>query len=168
MTDQKQIRVQYEFDWQSVEGIAEYDADTHVLTMRIKPGGPVDKLLAGTDQKNLIRALSFAWTPTRQVVSPSGQTIDPPHMGTIQFGGDLSDEEIHLEASDAMGATLCSIELFPRDEAGQLLPRGWSRGGGDTGPNCRRVPCPKCRDLALGRPGVQIVDHTFGLDWSRA
>lgn len=167
MTDQKKIPVQYEFGWESVEGLAEYDADTHVLTMRVKPGGPVDALLAGTDQNNQIRALSFAWTPTRQVVSLSGQRIEPPHLGTIQFGGDLSNETIHLEASDATGSTLCGIELFPRDDAGNLLPRGWSRGGGDTGPNCRRVPCADCRDLALGRPGVEIADRTFGLDWSK-
>lgn len=62
LTPPRKIPVQYEFRWETVEGLAEYDPEGHVLTIRIRPGGPVDALLAGTDQDNQVRALSFAWT----------------------------------------------------------------------------------------------------------
>lgn len=101
------------------------------------------------------------------------KTVFVLNLHTVQFGGDpdqgLSNEEIHLEADQdkARGVTLCGIELFPRDEAGKLIPRGWGRRGGDTGPNCRRVPCPPCRDAVNAMAPAIIEDRTFNLDWRK-
>lgn len=99
---------------------------------------------------------------------PGSKTV--LHLGTVQFGGHLSNEEIHLEAEAdrARGVTLCGIELFPRDADGKRIPIGWSRGGGDTGPKVLRRPCPTCRD-AVPSEGryVVLTDRTFNLDWNK-
>lgn len=69
----RRIPVLYEFNWERVEGLAEFDPDTGVLTMKIHPDGPVHKLLAGTSETGEIRTLSFGWT--REPVAPA---VAPP------------------------------------------------------------------------------------------
>lgn len=89
------------------------------------------------------------------------------HIGTVQFGGAAPENEvIHLEA-ERSGTTLCGISLFPVDDAGRRVDIGWGRGGGHTGPKCRRVPCPTCRDAVPEGRYTVITDRTFNLDWKK-
>jgi hypothetical protein len=150
-------------------GTCEYDDETGVATMTVRDP-QVKKMLSGSGGIDIAMGMSvlLPHPPPFEPEAVHVETRPVTHLHTVQFGGSLSDEEIHLEADHEMGTTQCGIELFPRDADGYLIPRGWSRGGGDTGPNCRRVPCPECRDTTHDRfVFVRIEDTTFNLDWSK-
>lgn len=79
MSEQK-IPVLYEFDWEHVEGLAEYDAETGVVTMKIQPGGPVHQLLSRTSDTDEIRTLSFGWTRKRWIEAAEPPPVDPDQI----------------------------------------------------------------------------------------
>lgn len=111
MSEQKQIRIQYEFGWETVEGLAKYDPETHELTMRIRPGGPVDKLLSGADQKNQIRALSFAWTPIRRTTQIDEPTLEEAVLDELErLSGSSSDDRLRDSIAMVRSALLDEIK----------------------------------------------------------
>lgn len=165
----RQIPLTFDYGTERI-GTCEYDDETGIVTMQVRDP-QVIKMLDGTGDKGITMGMSILMPPEGWTAEPEPVRVPSRPvtvLTTLQFSPSMGEKEIHLEADLRLGQTLCGLSLFPTDTEGRAIKVGFSRRGGVTGPDYRRVPCPRCRDVAHDKYGfVRIEDNTFKLDWSK-